>query len=127
MSVNKVILVGNVGKEPDVRYPSQGQCVVQFPLATTERAYTGANGTQYPERTEWHNIVIWGRNAQVAEKYVHKGSQLYIEGKLRTRSYEDRNQIKRYITEVYVETFEFLGRPPQSAAPGTQAATPSEG
>lgn len=110
-SVNKVILLGNVGKDPDVRYPSQGQCVASFPLATTERGYTAANGTQYPERTEWHNIVMWGRNAEVAEKYIHKGTQLYIEGKMRTRSYDDRNQIKRYITEVYVDTFELLGRP----------------
>ncbi len=118
-SVNKVILLGNVGKEPDVRYPQQGQCVASFPLATTERGYTAANGTQYPDRTEWHNIVMWGRNAEVAEKYIHKGTQLFIEGKIRTRSYEDRNQITRYITEVYVDNFELLGRP-QSQEQGVQ-------
>lgn len=110
MSVNKVILLGNVGKDPDVRYPAQGQVVASFSLATTERGYTAANGTQVPERTEWHNIVMWGRNAEVAEKYVRKGTKLYIEGKLRTRSYE-RNQIKHYITEVYVDSFELLGTP----------------
>lgn len=112
-SVNKVILLGNVGKDPDVRYPSQGQCVASFSLATTERGYTAANGTQYPDRTEWHNIVMWGRNAEVAEKFVHKGTQLYIEGKLRTRNYEDRNKVKHYITEVYVDSFELLSRPQQ--------------
>lgn len=109
MSVNKVILIGNVGKDPDVRYTAPDQAVVAFPLATTERAYTNASGVQVPEKTEWHNIVMWGRNAQIAEKYIRKGSQLYIEGKLRTRVWEDRNQIKRYVTEIYVDTFDFLG------------------
>ena len=109
MSVNKVILIGNVGKDPDVRYPGTEQVVFFNDPATTERGYTTASGTQVPDKTEWHNIVMWGRNAQVAEKYVRKGSQLYIEGKLRTRVWEDRNQIKRYVTEIYVDTFEFLG------------------
>ncbi len=109
MSVNKVILIGNVGKDPDVRYTAPDQTVAAFPLATTERAYTNASGVQVPEKTEWHNIVMWGRNAQIAEKYIRKGSQLYIEGKLRTRVWEDRNQIKRYVTEIYVDTFDFLG------------------
>ena len=110
MAVNKVILLGNVGKAPEVRYPQQGQAVAQFSLATTERAYTNANGVQVPERTEWHNIVAWGRNAEIVERYVKKGTQLYIEGKLRTRMWEDRNQIKRYVTEVYVDVLELLGR-----------------
>ena len=110
MAVNKVILLGNVGKDPEVRYPQQGQAVAQFSLATTERAYTNANGVQVPERTEWHNIVAWGRNAEIVERYVKKGTQLYIEGKLRTRMWEDRNQIKRYVTEVYVDVRELLGR-----------------
>lgn len=110
MAVNKVILLGNVGKDPEVRYPQQGQAVAQFSLATTERAYTNANGVQVPERTEWHNIVAWGRNAEIVERYVKKGAQLYIEGKLRTRMWEDRNQIKRYVTEVYVDVLELLGR-----------------
>ena len=110
MAVNKVILLGNVGKDPEVRYPQQGQAVAQFSLATTERAYTNANGVQVPERTEWHNIVAWGRNAEIVERYVKKGTQLYIEGKLRTRMWEDRNQIKHYVTEVYVDVLELLGR-----------------
>ena len=110
MAVNKVILLGNVGRDPEVRYPQQGQAVAQFSLATTERAYTNANGVQVPERTEWHNIVVWGRNAEIVERYVKKGTQLYIEGKLRTRMWEDRNQIKHYVTEVYVDVLELLGR-----------------
>ena len=70
MSVNKVILLGNVGKDPDMRYPQPGQTIASFPLATTERAYTSSNGTQVAERTEWHNIVLWGRNAEIAERYA---------------------------------------------------------
>ncbi|MDO4512396.1 MAG: single-stranded DNA-binding protein [Bacteroidales bacterium] len=115
MSVNKVILIGNVGKDPDIRYPQQGQCVASFSLATTEK-FT-SNG-QLTERTEWHNIVVWGKQAETVEKYVRKGTKLYIEGKLRTRQWEDRNAIKRYVTEVYVDTFELLGsRPANPQAP----------
>lgn len=110
MAVNKVILIGNVGKDPDVKYPAQGQIIASFSLATSERAYTLANGTQIPEKTEWHNIVMWGKNAEIAEKYIRKGMQLYIEGKLRTRVWEDKMQIKRHVTEIYVDTFDFLGR-----------------
>ncbi len=109
MSVNKVILLGNVGRDPDVRYPSQGQTVASFPLATSDRAYTTSSGAQVPERTEWHNIVMWGRNAEIAEKYIRKGTRLYIEGRLRTRNWEDKNKIKRYVTEIYVDSFEMLG------------------
>jgi len=109
MSVNKVILLGNVGRDPDVRYPSQGQIVATFPLATSDRAFTTSSGNQVPERTEWHNIVMWGRNAEVAEKYIRKGTRLYIEGRLRTRNWEDKNKIKRYVTEIYVDSFEMLG------------------
>ncbi|MBR5639603.1 MAG: single-stranded DNA-binding protein [Muribaculaceae bacterium] len=109
MSVNKVILLGNVGRDPDVRYPSQGQIVASFPLATSDRGYTTSSGTQVPERTEWHNIVMWGRNAEVAEKYIKKGTRLFVEGRLRTRNWEDKNKMKRYITEIYVDSFEMLG------------------
>jgi len=130
MSVNKVILLGNVGRDPDVRYVSQGHPVATFSLATTERAFTNSNGVQVPERTEWHNIVMWGRNAEVAEKYIRKGTQLYLEGRLRTRMWEDRNTIKHYVTEVHVDTFELLGRPKsdtqQPAAPTSQAAPQAE-
>lgn len=119
MSVNKVILLGNVGKDPDIRYPQQGQCVASFTLATSER-YSTANGPA--ERTEWHNIVVWGKQAEIVEKYVRKGTKLYIEGKLRTRQWEDRNAIKRYVTEVYADTFELLGSRPQTGDPQAPAA-----
>lgn len=125
MAINKVILLGNVGKDPDVRYPAQGQVVATFSLATSDRAYTNAAGVKVPERTEWHNIVAWGKNAEVIEKYVKKGTKLYIEGKLRTRTWEDKNAIKRYVTEIYVDTFELLGtKPIESVEPAPQAEEP---
>lgn len=110
MSVNKVILIGNVGKDPEVRYLENNVCVANFTLATTERGYTTQNGIQIPDKTEWHNIVAWRGLAEVAEKYVRKGTQLYIEGKIRTRSWEDQNKIRRYTTEIYVDNMELLGR-----------------
>jgi len=121
MSVNKVILLGNVGKDPEVRYFDNGGAVANFTLATTERGYTAANGTQVPDRTEWHNIVLWRGLAEIAEKYVKKGSKLFIEGKIRTRSYDDMAGNKRYITEVWGDSMELLDRKPESssAAPFT--------
>ncbi|MDR1742299.1 MAG: single-stranded DNA-binding protein [Dysgonamonadaceae bacterium] len=110
MSVNKVILVGNVGKDPEIKYFDNDNAKANFPLATSERGYTAANGTQVPERTEWHNIVCWRGLAQIVEKFVRKGSQLYIEGKIRTRSYDDQNGIKRYITEIFADNIELLNR-----------------
>ena len=95
MSVNRAILVGNVGKDPDIRYV----------------AFTTATGVNIPEKTEWHNIVMWGKNAEYAEKYIRKGAKLYIEGKIRTRIWEDKNAIKRSVTEIYVDTFDFLAQP----------------
>ena len=121
MSVNKVILIGNVGKEPEVRYLDSGVAVATFSLATTERGYTLQNGTQVPDRTEWHNIVLWRGLAQTAEKYVHKGDKLYIEGKIKSRSYDDQNGIKRTIVEIFADNMEMLtprgATQPQMAAP----------
>lgn len=108
MSLNKVQLIGNVGKDPDVRYLDSGVAVATFPLATTDRAYTLANGTQVPERTEWHNIVLWRGLAETAEKYIHKGDKLYIEGKIRSRSYDDQNGVKRYVVEIFADNMEML-------------------
>lgn len=110
MSVNKVILIGNVGQDPEIRY-IETRPVASFTLATTERAYTNASGVQIPERTEWHRIVMWDRAAETAEKYIRKGTKLYIEGRLRTRVWEDRNTIKRSVTEIYVDNFDILSRP----------------
>ncbi|HCC53297.1 MAG TPA: single-stranded DNA-binding protein [Porphyromonadaceae bacterium] len=107
MSLNKVILIGNVGKDPDVRYFDSGNAVANFPLATSERGYKLANGTEVPERTEWHNIVATRDRAQFVEKYIKKGSLLYVEGKIRTRNYDDKDGNKRYVTEIYADRIEF--------------------
>ena len=110
MSVNKVILLGFVGKEPDVKHLDNGVAVANLTLATSDRAYTLANGTQVPERTEWHNIVAWKGLAEIIEKYVKKGSKIYLEGKIRTRSYEDTNGVKKYVTEIYADNIELLDK-----------------
>ncbi len=110
MSVNKVILVGNVGKDPEMKYFDNDVAKANFSLATSERGYTTSGGTQVPERTEWHNIVCWRGLAQIAEKFVKKGTLLYVEGKIRSRSYDDQNGVKRYITEVVADNIELLSR-----------------
>lgn len=108
MSVNKAILMGHVGKDPEYKDFDNGGSVAQFTLATTDRAFKTANGTEVPERTEWHNIVLQNGLAKIAKEYVKKGDKLYIEGKTRTRSYEDNNGVKRYVTEVYGYNMEML-------------------
>ena len=114
MSVNKVILIGNVGKDPEVRYVDNNVAVANFPLATSERGYTTRSGVEVPERTEWHNIVMWDKAAETAERYITKGTKLYLEGKLRTRAWQDNNAIKRSVTEIVVERFDILSRPQAS-------------
>lgn len=125
MSVNKVILMGNVGKDPECKYFDNGGSVAQFTLATTDRAFKTANGTEVPERTEWHNIVLQNGLAKVAKEYVKKGDKLYIEGKIRTRSYEDNNGVKRYITEVYGFNMEMLSPKKDGQNGGQQGAAPT--
>lgn len=110
MSVNKAILIGNVGKEPDIKYFEPNHGVANFTLATTERGYVDHNNRQFPERTEWHNIVVRGGLVQVVERFVRKGAKLYIEGKIRTRSYVDRQNQTRYVTEIVVDVLEILSR-----------------
>lgn len=107
MSLNKVILIGNVGKDPEVRYFDSGAAVANFPLATSERGYTLSNGTVVPERTEWHNIVVRRDLVPFVEKWVKKGSSVYVEGKIRTRNYDDQNGSKRYVTEIHIDRIEF--------------------
>lgn len=107
MSINKVILVGNVGKDPEIRHLDSGVAVATFPLATSE-TYVAKNGEKVTS-TEWHNIVLWRGLAEVAEKYVRKGRQLYIEGRIRTRSYDDKDGQKKYITEIYGDVLKLLG------------------
>lgn len=109
-SVNKVILVGNVGADPEVRYLDRGVAIANFNLATTERGYTMQNGTQVPDKTEWHAIVLWRNLAEWAEKYVRKSMKLYVEGKLQTRTWEKDGQVRRK-TEVIAENIQILYRP----------------
>lgn len=117
MSVNKVILLGHVGKDPEYKEFENGGCVAQFTLATSKREVVTQNGTKLPERTEWHNIVMHGKFAKVCEKFVKKGDKLYIEGELRTRSWES-NGMKCYITEVIGYTMEMLtAKPSNNPAP----------
>jgi single-strand DNA-binding protein len=108
MSVNKVILVGNLGKDPELRYTPSGAAVATFSLATSER-YKDKSG-EMQEKTEWHNIVVWRQLAEICGKYLHKGKQIYIEGRIQTRSYDDRDGNKRYITEIVADQMQMLGR-----------------
>jgi len=105
--INKVILVGHLGKDPEVRYLEGGVSVASFPLATTE---TFNKDGKKVEQTEWHNIVLWRSLADVAAKFLQKGKLVYIEGKLRTRSFEDKEGVKKYTTEIVAENFTMLGR-----------------
>ena len=122
MSLNKVMLIGNVGKDPEIRYlegnnPAGGNTkVAQFTLATTER-FRDRSG-ELRENTEWHNIVAWRNNADVAEKYIRRGTQLYIEGRIRTRSWTDQTGNKRYTTEITVDNLQLLGK--RADNPGAQ-------
>ena len=122
--MNKVMLIGNVGLDPDVRFVDQGVCVAQIRLATSERGYTLANGTEVPERTEWHNVVLWRQLAETVDKYVKKGDKLYIEGKIHTRSYEDKQGRTRDITEIWAEAMEML-TPKGSSAPSSAPESPA--
>ena len=116
------MLIGNVGKEPDVRYYEADQAVAQVSLATTEKGYTLPNGTQIPDRTEWHNLVFYRSLAKIVEKYVHKGDKLYVEGKIRYRFYDDKQGKRRFVTEIYVDNMELL-TPKSASTPATDAST----
>jgi single-strand DNA-binding protein len=121
MSINKAILIGNVGKDPEVKTIDTGRKVANFTLATTERGYTLQNGTQVPERTEWHNVIAWNGLAEILEKYVNKGSQLYVEGKITSRSWE-KDGIKHYRTEIVADSIQMLGRKPEGQQTAPQPA-----
>ena len=131
--MNKVMLIGNVGQDPQVKYVDQGVCVAQVRIATTERGYTMQNGTQVPERTEWHNCIFWRKQAETVDKYVHKGDKLYVEGKIQSRDWTDRQGISRRSVDIIVENMEMLSpksststAPPSPTQPTTPpAATPS--
>ena len=109
MSLNKVMLIGNSGKDPDVRHLESGVATATFTLATTER-YRERNGGELREQTEWHTVVCWRNLAETVERYVRKGTQVYVEGKLRYRSYTDRDGNTRYVTEIVADSIQLLGR-----------------
>lgn len=119
--VNKVILVGHLGKDPEVRHLENGVNVASFSLATTE-TITNKNGERQ-DLTEWHNIVVWRGLADVAEKYLKKGKQIYVEGKIRTRSWDDKEGVKRYTTEIVADSFTMLGKKEDGASSNSSAAT----
>ena len=134
--MNKVMLIGNVGKDPDIHYFEADQAVAQVSLATTEKGYTLPNGTQVPDHTDWHNLVFYRGLAKVVEKYVHKGDRLYVEGKIQSRDWTDRQGISRKAVEIMVDNMELLSPKPvgqsmtQQSAPSQPetpaAVTPSE-
>ena len=115
--MNKVMLIGNVGQEPEIRYVDSDVAVARLSLATSERGYTLQNGTQVPDRTDWHTVILWRKLAKIVEEFVHKGDKLYIEGQLRTRSYTDKAGNTRYVTEIWADNMEMLTPKAQSKAP----------
>ncbi len=125
MSVNKVILIGNVGKDPEVKHLDSNSSVANFTLATSDH-YTNKSGEKVTT-TEWHNIVCWRGLATIAENYIRKGSQIYVDGKIRTRSYDAQDGSKRYVTEILADTIQLLGKKSDggSAAEGTNVAQQS--
>jgi len=106
--MNKVMLIGNVGIDPEVRYVDQNMAVARVRLATTEKGYTLQNGTQVPDRTDWHTVILWRKLAEVVERYVHKGDKLYIEGRIRYTAYDNKQGQKQYATEVWADNMEML-------------------
>jgi single-strand DNA-binding protein len=126
-SVNKVILIGNLGKDPEVRHLENGAVVANFPIATSE-TYTDRTTGERRENTDWHSIVLWRGLAEIAEKYLKKGQKIYVEGKLKTRSWQDKDGNTRYTTEVVGDEMTMLSRADlnttQSSAPYSSSGTP---
>ena len=116
--MNKVMLIGNVGVDPEVRYVEQGVAVARVRLATTERGDTLANGTQVPDRTDWHTVLLWRKLAEIVEKYVHKGDKLYVEGRIRYTTWDDKQGQRHQATEIWADNMELLT--PKAAAPSQE-------
>lgn len=125
--MNKVMLIGNVGQDPVVRYYDADQAVAQVRLATTERGYTLQNGTTVPDHTDWHNLVFYHKLAKIVEQYVHKGDKLYVEGRIRYRTYDDKLGKRVYVTEIVAENMEMLTPRPQPSAQATFAKSSDMG
>lgn len=123
-SVNQATIIGYVGEDPKIITTSNGKTMATLTVATTERGYTKRDGTTSEDRTEWHNIVLFGKLAEIARDYIRKGATLYIQGKMRTRSYDDKDGIKRYVTEIHADTVQMLDR--RSTATSQQYAEPQQ-
>lgn len=121
--VNKAIIIGNLGRDPELRFTPSGQAVAKFPVATTER-WTDQQG-QRQEKTEWHNIVVWGKQAEACGQYLAKGRQVFVEGRITTRSWDDKEGNKHYMTEIVARDVRFLGGAGGAAGPGTGGGRPS--
>lgn len=119
MSLNKVMLIGNLGKDPEIRYVDNGVCTAQLNLATSTPGYTLQNGTTVPERTEWHRVLLWRRLAEVVERYAHKGDKIYVEGELRYRTYTDKKGAVHQVTEIWGSNIELLSPKPQVEKPSS--------
>ena len=124
MSLNKVLLIGNVGKDPEVRYVSDNLAVANFSVATTKKGYKTNDGKEVPDKTEWHTIVCWRGLAKLAEQYIKKGTQVYVEGELQTRSWE-KDGVTRYTTEILANEIQLLGRKGENSTSDSPA--PSAG
>ena len=122
-SVNKAILIGNLGKDPELRYTPAGVAVCTFSLATTEK-WRDKNSNEQKESTTWHNIVLWRRQAEIAKEYLSKGSPVYIEGRIQTRSYDDKEGNKQWITEIVGDRLQLLGRRGEGGDHSSQAPAP---
>lgn len=122
MALNKVLLIGNVGKDPEIRHLQGGASVATITLATSER-YKDRNG-ESRELTEWHTIIAWRQLADLAENYIRKGSQIFVEGRIRSRSWDDQNGQKRYVTEIQADSIQLLGRRGDNAAPAPAPVQP---
>ena len=124
--MNKAMLIGYVGRDPEVKYYDADQCMAQVSIATTERAYVLPNGTLVPERTDWHNLVFCEQLAKAVERYVHKGDKIYVEGRIRYRAYDDKKGMRRYVTEIYVDNMELLSSRSSQTSSATPAQQPAE-
>lgn len=119
-SLNKVMLIGNLGKDPEVRYTGSGQAVATFPLATSERFKNKQSG-EWEEKTEWHRVTLWGKQAEVAKEYLVKGKTVFIEGRLQTRKWTDRDGNERYSTEIVGERMQMLGSRSEGGSSGRRS------
>ena len=123
--MNKVMLIGNVGADPEIRYVDKDVAVARLRLATTERGYTLQNGTQVPDRTDWHSVLLWRKLAEICEKYVHKGDKLYVEGKIQSRDWADKQGVSHKVYEIMADNLELLSPKAQTPSQpvGTSAPT----